>query len=172
MLPEPCGDSALVHHQLPCVLGLVLKRVHRHVWIVWHLAVATSRVVPRGSPWGLGSPAPTCTITNSAQSCACSADPGALVVSGHQSHRCWRVGWWTQELGPRHVHIERLVFAIRQHVADDVNEGFRRVVRRPLRGGRPAALTAVAPDVEVQAVRGHPRASVGNLVSSRAVDEA
>ena len=31
-----CWASALVHHQVPCVLGLVLQRVHRHVWIVWH----------------------------------------------------------------------------------------------------------------------------------------
>ena len=35
----------------------------------------------------------------------------------------------------------------------------------------PAPLTAVAPDVDVQAVRGHPRASVGFLLSPREVDE-
>ena len=38
-------------------------------------------------------------------------------------------------------------------------------------GGGQAALTAVAPDMEVQAERGHLRASVGVLLSSRGVDE-
>ena len=41
----------------------------------------------------------------------------------------------------------------------------------PLRGGGQAALTAVAPDMEVQAVRGHLLANVGVLPSPRGVDE-
>ena len=35
-------------------------------------SIAGSGVVPQGSPRGLGRPAPTCTITRSARSCACS----------------------------------------------------------------------------------------------------
>ena len=35
--------------------------------------VATSRAVPRASPGGRGWPAPTCTLTHSAWSCACPA---------------------------------------------------------------------------------------------------
>ena len=45
------------------------------------------------------------------------------------------------------------------------------MVCRPLRGGGWAALTAVAPNVEVQVVRGHLRAGVGVLLSPRGVDE-
>ena len=45
------------------------------------------------------------------------------------------------------------------------------MVCRPLCGGGQAALTAVAPDVGVQAVRGHLRASVGVLLSAFGVDE-
>ena len=40
-----------------------------------------------------------------------------------------------------------------------------------MRGGGQAALTAVTPDVKVQAVWGHPWASVGVLLSPRAVEE-
>ena len=45
------------------------------------------------------------------------------------------------------------------------------MIRHPLRGGGQGALTAVAPDVGVQAVRGHPRTSVGVLLGPRGVDE-
>ena len=55
------------------------------------------------------------------------------------------------------------MFAIHQHVGEDVHEGPRSVVRRPLCGAGEVTLTAVAPYVKVQAVRGHPRASVGVL---------
>ena len=41
----------------------------------------------------------------------------------------------------------------------------------PLRGARYAALTAVAPDVKVQAVQCHLRASVGVLLSPGGMDE-
>ena len=60
---------------------------------------------------------------------------------------------------------------LRDYVAEDVQEGRRWVVCRPSCGGGQAALTAVAPDVKVQAVRGHPWASVGVLLSPRGVDE-
>ena len=46
------------------------------------------------------------------------------------------------------------------------------MVCRPLRGGGQAAPTAVAPDVKVQAVRGHPWASVGVVLSPRGLDES
>ena len=46
------------------------------------------------------------------------------------------------------------------------------MVCRTLRGRGYAALTAVAPNVEVQAVQGDLRASVGVLLSPRVVDEA
>ena len=45
------------------------------------------------------------------------------------------------------------------------------MVCRPLRGGGKAALTAVAPDLEVQAVRGHLQASVGLLLCPPLVEE-
>ena len=63
------------------------------------------------------------------------------------------------------------MLAVREYVAEDVREGPRWVVCRPLRKGGQAALTAVVPNVEVQAVRGHPRASVGVLLSPRRLDE-
>ena len=37
MLPEPRRASALVQYQVSRVFRLVLQRVHRHVWVVWHL---------------------------------------------------------------------------------------------------------------------------------------
>ena len=130
-------------------------------------AVATSRVVPRGSPRGLGWPAPTC-ITNPFGPELCLLPPlGALAVCRYQPHRCWLVGLWAQGLGPRDVHIGSLVFAVHQHVTEDVHEGRWRVIRRPLRPGGQVVLAAVAPYVEVQAVRGHPRASVGVLFGPR-----
>ena len=63
------------------------------------------------------------------------------------------------------------MLAVHEYVAEDVQEGRWWVVCRPLSGGRQAAPTAVALDVEVQAVRGHPRASVGVPLSPRGVDE-
>ena len=63
------------------------------------------------------------------------------------------------------------MLAFREYVAEDVQEGCRWVVRRPLRGEGWAGPTAVSPDVKVQAVWGHPWASVGVLLSPRGVDE-
>ena len=64
------------------------------------------------------------------------------------------------------------MLAFREYVAEDVHEGRWRVVRRPPCGGGQAVPAAVAPDVEVQAVRGHPWAGVGVLLSPRGVDES
>ena len=97
---------------------------------------------------------------------------GALVVRGNQPHRRRRVGPWSQGLGPRHIRVRPLVLAFREYVAEDVQEGRPWVVCRPLRGGGKATPTAVASDVKVQAVRGHPWASVGVLLSSRGPDES
>ena len=60
--------------------------------------VATSRAVPRGSPRGLGWPAPTCTITHPAWSCACLAARvhWSSVVTNHTGVGAWgreRRGW-------------------------------------------------------------------------------
>ena len=130
-------------------------------------SVATSRAVPRGSPRGLDWPAPTCTTTHSAWSRS-----GALVVRGHQPHRRRCVGPGAQGFGPRHIRVRFSVLAFREYVVEDVHEGRRRVVRCPLRGGGKAAPAAVAPDVKVQALLGHPSASVGVLLSPRGVDES
>ena len=133
-------------------------------------AVATSKVVPQGSPQGMGWHVPTCTITHSDKNCACSA-AWAHWSSGVTKHTC--VGAWGcgNRVSGQHVRIGRLVFIVRQHVAEDVQGGRRRMEHRPLPGGGQAALTAVAPDMEVEAVRGHPRASVGVLFSFLGVDE-
>ena len=96
---------------------------------------------------------------------------GALVVRSDQPHRRRPVGPWAQGLGPRHIRLRLLVLSLREYVAEDVQEGRRWVVCRPLRGGGQAAPTAVSPDVKVQAVLGHPWASVGVLLSPRGVDE-
>ena len=56
--------------------------------------VATSRAVPRGSPRGSGWPAPTCTITHSARSCACPVAwvHWSSVVTSHNGVGAWGRG--------------------------------------------------------------------------------
>ena len=56
--------------------------------------VATSRAVPQGSPRGMGWPAPTCTITHSARSCACSIALAhwSSVATNHTGVRAWGRG--------------------------------------------------------------------------------
>ena len=56
--------------------------------------VATSRAVPRGNPRGSGWPAPTCTITHSARSCACPAAwvHWSSVVTSHNGVGAWGRG--------------------------------------------------------------------------------
>ena len=93
VLPELRWASALMHHQVPRVVSLVLQRVHRQCGSCG-TAVATSRVVQRGDPRGLGWPAPSCTITHSAQSCACSASRAhwLSVVTNHTDVGAWDRG--------------------------------------------------------------------------------
>ena len=63
--------------------------------------VGTSRAVPGGSPRGLGWPAPTYTITHSAQSCACPAARvhSLSVVTNHTGVGAWGRG----RRGSRHA---------------------------------------------------------------------
>ena len=164
MFPEPRRASALVYHQVSRVLRLVLQRVHCHVWVVRHL-----RNYQQGGATGESTgPGPACPHLHYHQlglELRVLGRSGALVVRSHQPHRPWRVGPWPQGLGPRHIRVRLLLLTFREYVAEDVPEGRRWVVCRPLRGGAQAAPTAVAPDVKVQAVRGHPWASVGVLLS-------
>ena len=57
-------------------------------------SVATSRVVLRGGPRGLGWPAPTCTIAHSARSCACSVTRAhwSSLVTNHTGLSAWGRG--------------------------------------------------------------------------------
>ena len=63
------------------------------------------------------------------------------------------------------------MLAVREYVAENVRKARRRVLCRPLRAEGQAALTAVARDAEVQAVQGHPWASLGVLPRLRGLDE-
>ena len=115
---------------------------------------------------------PTCTITHSARSCACPAAwvHWSSVVTSHNGVGAWGRG--RKGSGHATSRVGLLVLAFREYVAEDVHEGRWRMVRRPPRGGGQAVPAAVAPDVEVQAVRGHPWAGVGVLLSPRGVDES
>ena len=171
MFPEPRRASALVHHQVSRVLRLVLQRVHRHVWVVRHPR-SYQQGGATGKPTGFGLACPHLHYYPLGPELCLPRRLGALVVRGHQPHRRRRVGPGAQGLGPRHIRVRLLVLAFREYVTEDVQEGCRRVVRRPPRGGGQAAPAAVAPGVEVQAVRGHPWAGVGVLLSPRGVDES
>ena len=171
MFLEPRRASTLVHHQVSLVFRLVLQRVHCHVWVVRHL-----RSYQQGGATGESTgPGLACLHLHSyalgleLHLPRCS---GALVIRGHQPHRRRRVGPGAQGLGPRRIRVRLSVLAFRECVVEDVHEGRRRLVHRPLRGGGEVAQAAVAPDVEVQAVRGHPWAGVGVLLSPRWVDES
>ena len=134
-------------------------------------SVGTSRAVQRGSPRGLRWPAPNCTITHSAWSCACSVARAhwSSVVTNHTG--VGARGPWHRCSGHATSAFFFLVLAVREYVAKDVQEGRWWVVCRPLRGGGQTAPTAVAPDVEVQAVRGHSWASVNVMPSPRGLDK-
>ena len=151
MFLEPRRASALVHHHVFRALRLVLQRVHCHVWVLRHL-----RSYQQGGAAGE------------------STGPGLACPHLHYHPLCLelrllrrrrRVGPGAQGLGPRHIRVRLSVLAFREYVVEDVHEGRRRAVRRPPRGGVYAAPAAVVPDVKVQAVRGHPWASVGVLLS-------
>ena len=163
--------SALVHHQVSRVLRLVLQRVHCHVWVVRHPRSYQQSGATEEStgPW---LACPHLHYYPLGLELHLPRRSGASVVRGHQPRRRRRVGPGAQGLGPRHIRVRLSVLAFREYVVEDVHEGRRRVVRRPPRGGGWAALAAVAPDVGVQAVRGHQWAGVGVLPSPRGVDES
>ena len=163
-----CRASALVHHQVSRVFRLVLQGEHRHVWVVRHL-LSHQQGGAAGESTGPGLACPHLHYHPLGPELRLFCCSGALVVRGHQPHWRWRVGPWAWRPGPRHIRVRFLVLAVRKHVAENVQEGRRRVVCRPPRGGGQPALTAMAPGVEVQAVRGHPWASMGILPSPRGV---
>ena len=169
MLPEQRRASALVHHQVSRVFWLVLQRVHRHVWVVRHLR-SHQQGRAAGESTGPGLARPHLHYHPLGLELRLFCHLGALVVRGHQPYRR-RLGSWAQRLGPRHICVRLLVLTVREYIAEDVQQGRRSVVCRPVRGGRQTAPTAVAPDVKLQAARGHPWASVGILLSPRGVDE-
>ena len=162
--------SALVHHQVSRVFRLVLQRVHRHVWVVQHLR-SHQQGGAAGESTGPGLARPHLHYHPLGLELRLFRCSGAFLIRGHQPYRRRRVAPWAQRLGPRHSRVRFLVLAIREYVAEDVQEGRQWVVCRPLRGGGQTAPTAVAPDVEVQAVRGHLWACVGFLLSPRGVDK-
>ena len=146
MLPEPRQASALVHHQVSCVLRLVLQRVHRYVWVV-----RRSRSYQHGSAagesMGTGLARPHLHYHPLGQELRLFNRSGALVVLGNQPCRRRRVGPWAQRLGPRDIRVTFLVHTVRKYVAEDLQEGRQWVVCRPLRRGGQTALTVVAPKV-------------------------
>ena len=160
-----------MHHQVSRVLRLVLQRVHCHVWVVRHPR-SYQQGGATGEPTGFGLACLHLYYYPLGPELRLPRRLGALVVRGHQPQRRRRVGPGAQGLGPCHIRVRLLMLAFREYVAEDVHEGCRRVVRRPPRGGEWAAQAAVAPDVEVQAVRGHPLAGVGILLSPRGVDQS
>ena len=170
MLPEPRRASALVHHQVSRVFRLVLQRVLRHVWVVRHLR-SHKQGGAAGESMATGLAFPHLHYHPRGLELRLFRRSGALIVRGHQPYRRRRVGSPAQRLRPRNIRVRFLVLTVRQYVAEDVHEGRRWVVCRPLRGGGQTAPTAVAPDVKVQAAWGHPWASVDVLLSPRGVDE-
>ena len=171
MFPEPSRASALVHHQVSSALRLLLQRVHCRVWVLRHFR-SYQQGGAAGESTGPGLACPHLHYHPLGLVLRLLCRSGALVVPGHQPHRRRRVGWGAQGLGPRHIRVRLSVLAFRQYVLEDVHEGRRRVVCHPPRGGGWAAPTAVAPDVKVQAVRGHQWASFGVLLSPRGPDES
>ena len=162
MFPKPRRTSALVHHQVSRALQLVLQRVHCHVWVVRHLR-SYQQGGAEGESTRPGLACPHLHYQPLGLQLRLLRRSGAFVVRHHKPHRRRRVG---------HIRVRLSVLAFREYVVEDVHEGRRRVVRRPPRWGGQAALAAVAPDVKVQAVQGHPRASVGVLFSPRGVNAA
>ena len=136
MLCDPRRASALVHHQVSHVLRLVLQRVHRHVWVVRH-PHSYQQGGAAGDSTGTGLARPHQHYHPLGQELRLLRCSGALVVRGHQPYQRWRVGPWAQSLVPLQIRVRFLVLTVREYVAEDVQEGCRRVVCRPLRGGGP-----------------------------------
>ena len=134
MFPELCWASAPVDHQVSRVLRLFLQRVHRHVWVVRHFR-DYQQGGTAGEPTGPGLACPHLHYHPLAQELRLLCCPGALVVCNHQQYPRPRVGPWAQGLGPRHSCLRLFVLTVREYIAEDVQEGRRRVVCRPLRRG-------------------------------------
>ena len=93
MLPEPRQASALVHHQVSCVFLLVPQRVHRHVWVVWHLR-SHQQGGAAGESTGPRLACPDVHYLPLGPELRLFRRSGALVVRGHQPHWRRRVGPW------------------------------------------------------------------------------
>ena len=131
---EPRRASALVHHQVSCVLRLVLQRVHCHVWVVRHPR-SYQQGGATGESTGPGLACPHLHYYPLGLELRLPRRSGVLVVRGHQPHRRRRVGPGAQGLDPRRIHVRLSVLAFREYVLEDVHGGRRRLVRRPPRGG-------------------------------------
>ena len=92
-LPEPRRASALVHHQVSPVSRLVLQRVHRHVWVVWHLG-SGQQGGAAGESTGPGLAFPHLHYHPLGPELRLFRRLGALVVGGHQPSWRRRVGPW------------------------------------------------------------------------------
>ena len=134
MFPEPRRAPALVYHQVSRVLPLVLQRVHCHVWVVRHLRSYQQGGAAREST-GPGLACPHLHNHPLGLELRLLCRSGALVVRSHQPHRRRRVRPWAQGLGPRYIRVRLLVLAFREYVAEDVQEGCRCGLGRPLRRG-------------------------------------
>ena len=109
--------------------------VHCHVWVMRHLR-NYQQGGAAGEPTWPGLACPHLHYHPLGLELRLLRRPGALVVRSHQPHRRRRVGPRAQRLGPRHIRVRFLVLTVREHVAEDVQEGRGWVVSRPLRGGR------------------------------------
>ena len=93
MFPEPRRASALVHHQVSRVSRLVLQRVHRHVWGMWHLC-SHQQGGAAGESTGPGLAFPHLHYHPLGPELRLFRCSGALVVRGHQPYWRRRVGLW------------------------------------------------------------------------------
>ena len=100
VLPEPRRASALVHHQVSRVSGLVLQRVHRHVWVMWHLRIHQQGGAA-GESTGPGLACPTLHYHPLGPELRLFRRSGKLVVRGHQPH--WRQPWGCGGRGSGHA---------------------------------------------------------------------
>ena len=91
MFLEPRRASALVHHQVPRVLRLVLQRVHCHVWVVRQPRSYQQGGATR-EPTEFGLARPHLHYYPLSAELRLPRRLGALVVRGHQPQRRRRVG--------------------------------------------------------------------------------